>query len=70
MANLKFRIKEQWNAFQRVNHSFQQLQQSITNLQNESADLVRTLDALQRAVQRYQFKNQPHVKRINEILNH
>lgn len=68
MIKIKARLSEQWQALKEVGIAYQQLQASLTNLQDQSAGLMKTVNALQRAMHRYEFKNRPHLEKINQKL--
>lgn len=67
MTNLKQRLQEQWLALKSVGQAYQELRESLNNLQDTNEELTKTIDALSRAVHRFEFKNQPYLSRLRKI---
>jgi prefoldin subunit 5 len=62
------KIKQLWLAGKVVLDRFKELQTSIQHLQSQLRELTKTTDALQRSVQRFSFKAQPHLNNIDHLL--
>lgn len=62
------KLSEDWRAFKKVARNYQQLQQNVAKLPSRFAEATKTIHELQRATQRYQFKIQPALKKIEQIL--
>ncbi|KRM80645.1 hypothetical protein FC35_GL000310 [Limosilactobacillus coleohominis DSM 14060] len=62
------KLSMEWQALKKVVRNYHQLQQNVAKLPSRFAQATKTIHKLQRATQRYQFKIQPSVKKIEQIL--
>lgn len=62
------RIKQIWAALQELLQQLSKLQKSLQQLHVQLKGLTKTIHALQRSVQRYTFKNQPYLAKLNQLL--
>lgn len=62
------KLSMDWQSLKKVIRNYQQLQQNVAKLPSSFAKATKTIHELQRATQRYQFKIQPALKKIEQIL--
>ncbi|EEU31165.1 hypothetical protein HMPREF0501_00570 [Limosilactobacillus coleohominis 101-4-CHN] len=62
------KLSMEWQALKKVVRNYHQLQRNVAKLPSRFAKATKTIHELQRATQRYQFKIQPSIKKIEQIL--
>ncbi len=62
------KLSEDWRALKKVVRNYHQLQQNVAKLPSRFAEATKIIHELQRATQRYQFKIEPAVKKIEKVL--
>lgn len=63
------RVKEDWSDIKQLQTSIKQLQSNVTALQDASKRINNYTADIERLINQWQFKNQPRLDKIQEILN-
>lgn len=61
---------EKWQASRKLLENWRQLRNNCQKIQPEFKTATKAIHELQRSVQRYNFKNQAALQKINQILEH
>lgn len=63
------RVKEDWSDIKQLQTSIKQLQSNVTALQDASKQISNYTADVERLINQWQFKSQPRLDKIQEILN-